>query len=138
MEAKPGNPRSVPEIREAIALFEAWERSINDISAAKRFAEAFQLLDDFLESEPESAHKKFIENLRISNTRRLLQQLAKVDRKDFGLWLEYALAVVAVVDDEAESVMAANPQLKVDLDAFLKVWGDAVTQALQRIQRGEG
>ena len=136
--ASAANPRSIPEIREAIELFEAWEASINHADAAKRFTEAMQLLDDYLDYAPDSPHRQFVKNLRLSNTRRLLQQLAKVDRKDFGLWLEYALAVMAVVDHEAAPVIAANPELKADLDAFLKVWGDSVSQALQRIQHGQG
>jgi hypothetical protein len=131
-------PRSVTEIREAVALFEAWEASINDVNAAKRFAEAMQLLDDYLESEPDSPHRQFIRNLRIANTRRLLQQLARVERRDFGLWLEYALAAMALADQEGAAVIAAHPQLRADLDSFLKVWGDSVNQALHRIQHGEG
>jgi hypothetical protein len=135
--ASPG-PRTVPEIREAVALFESWERSINDLHAAKGFTQAVQILDDYLECEPETPHKAFIQNLRLSNTRRLLQQLARVDEKDFSLWLEYALAVLAAVDKEAQSVMAANPELRKDLDSFMHVWGDALAQALKRVQNGEG
>lgn len=131
-------PRAVPEIREAIALFEAWERSVNDLNAARRFTEAVQLLDDYLECEPQSPHRNFIRNLRLSNTRMLLRQLAQVDKKDFSLWLEYAVSVLAVVDKEADSVIAANPGLQKDLDAFLNVWGDVIAQALKRVQNGEG
>ena len=130
--------REVPEIREAIALFEAWEASINDLNAAKGFTEAVQILDDFLESEPQTPHRTFIQNLKISNTRRLLQQLAKLDKADFSLWLEYAVSAVAVVSNEAESLMKANPGLAADFASFQKVWGSAVTDALHRIQRGEG
>lgn len=100
---------AVPEIREALALFEAWEASINDAAAARRFTEAVELLDDY-----------------------------RVERKDFSLWLEYAIAVVSAVGREADALMAANPQLKADFDAFAKNWGGAVEEALQRIQRGEG
>jgi hypothetical protein len=132
------NPRAVPEIREAIALFEAWERSINDLHAAKGFIEAVQMLDDYLECEPDTPHRAFIQNLRLSNTRRLLQQLTRVDRRDFSLWLEYALAVLAAVEKEAQSVIGANPELKKDLDAFKQAWGDALAQALKRVQNGEG
>jgi hypothetical protein len=120
------------EIREAIALFEAWERAINDVRAAERFTEALQLLDDYLECEPDSPHKPFIQNLRVSNTRRLLQQLARVEKKDFGLWLEYALVVAGIIDDEVASVMAAQPELRKDVDSFLRVWGDVVAEALKR------
>lgn len=136
--AAPMNARSVPEIREAIALFESWERSINDLHAAKGFTEAVQILEDYLECEPDTPHRAFIQNLKLSNTRRLLQQLARVDRKDFSLWLEYALAALSAVDKEVASVMAANPDLGKDLDAFKHVWGDVLADALRRVQNGEG
>ena len=132
------SPSSVPEIREAVALFEAWEASIGDAGAAQRFTEAVERLDDYLQCEPDTPHRQFIQNLRISNTRRLLQQLARVDRKDFSLWLEYAIAVVSLVGNEADAVMAAHPQLKADFEAFKKIWGGPVEEALRRIQSGEG
>ena len=118
--------RNVPEIREAIALFESWEKSINDYDSARRFTEAVQLLDDYLEAEPETPYRELIRNLKISNTRRLLQHLARVDRKDFALWVEYALLVLSLVEKEAASVMATQPELKKDFDAFLGVWRDAL------------
>ena len=130
--------RNVPEIREAVALFQSWERSINDLHAAKGFTEAVQVLEDYLECEPDTPHRAFIQNLKLSNTRRLLQQLARVDRKDFSLWLEYALAALSAVDKEAQSVMAANPDLRKDLDSFKHVWGDVLAEALKRVQNGEG
>ena len=83
--------REVPEIKEAIALFESWEKSINDYHSARRFTEAVQLLDDYLEAEPETPYRDFILILKTSNTRRLLQHLARVDKKDFAVWVEYAL-----------------------------------------------
>jgi len=122
----------VPEIQQAIALFESWERSINDLHAATGFTEAVQILDDYLESEPDSPHQAFIQNLRLSNTRRLLQQLARVDKKDFSLWLEYALAALAAVENETRSVVAAHPDLEKDLDSFKLVWGETVAKALDR------
>jgi hypothetical protein len=122
------SPRDVPEIREAIGLFEAWERETTDVHAAKGFTEAVQLLDDYLECEPDSPHRRFIENLRLSNTRRLLQQLARIDKKDFSLWLEYALAALAAVEREAASVVAANPELKGELDSFMRVWGEPLAR----------
>ena len=124
--------RSVPEIREAAELLETWERSVNDVAAAKGFSEAVQMLDEYLEAEPDTPHRAFIQNLKLSHTRRLLQQLAQLDRRDFGLWLEYAVSALAVVERETESVLAARPGLKADLEAFQKVWGDTVAQAVRR------
>lgn len=118
--------REVPEIREAIALFESWEKSISDYHSARRFTEAVELLDDYLEAEPGTPHRELIRNLKTSNTRRLLQHLARVDRKDFAVWVEYALVVLSLVEKEAASVMATQPELKKDFDAFLGVWRDAL------------
>jgi hypothetical protein len=118
--------RDVPEIQEAIALFESWEKSINDYHSARRFTEAVQLLDDYLEVEPGTPYRELIRNLKISNTRRLLQHLARVDKKDFAVWVEYALLVLSLVDKEAASVLATQPELKKDFDAFLGVWRDAL------------
>jgi hypothetical protein len=129
--------RNVPEIREAIGLFESWEKSINDYAAARRFTEAVQLLDDYLEAEPQTPYREFIQNLKTSNTRSLLRHLARVDRKDFSLWLEYAMLVSSLLDKEAESVMAKQPELKKDFDAFLGVWGDTLKDALKRVQKME-
>ena len=121
----------MPEIREAIALFERWEADINDPAAGKRFAEAVELLDDYLECEPESPHRQFVHNLKLSNVRSLLKHLSQVDKKDLAIWIDYAFAVVSLVGKEADSLMTTNPGLKQDFDSFLKVWGAEVKEALE-------
>lgn len=123
-------PREVPEIREAIGLLEGWEKSAGDPAAARSFTEALELLDDYLECEPDTPHRAFIRNLKLSHTRSLLRQLARVGREDFGVWLEYALAVAVLIEREAKSVMAQHPELGQEVDAFLKVWGEDVRRAL--------
>lgn len=75
MENRDMDPRTVPEIREAIALFEEYERSSLNYAAAKKFIAAVDLLNDYLDSEPDSPHKDFIDQLRFSNTRSLLRNL---------------------------------------------------------------
>ena len=126
------SPRSVPEIREALALLEAWERSVNDADAARGFTEAVQMLDDYVEAEPDTPHRAFIQNLKLAHTRRLLQQLATVDRRDFGLWLEYAVTALKLLERESEAVLAARPELKADLGAFQAIWGETLAAAVRR------
>ena len=129
-ENAPGErPSHIPEIREAVALLESWEKAVGDSREARRFTEAMELLNAYLESEPDTPYRRFITNLKVAHTRRLLQQLASVDRRDFGLWLEYALAVVALVDKEAGALQKAQPELARDVDAFLGVWREALTSA---------
>jgi hypothetical protein len=114
------DPRGVPEIREASALFEAWERNVRDPSAPQRFAEALQMLDDYLECEPDSPHRPFIKNLRLSNARRLVRLLGQVDKNDLAAWVEYADVLLRLLDGEAQSAIAGDASLKGALDAFLK------------------
>jgi len=129
------SPRSVPEILEAITFFEKWEAAISDPAAAARFAEAVQLLDDYLESEPDSPHRTFVQNLKVSNTRRLLQLLKQVDKNDVSSWMEYVNVVFLVLKDEADSLLASNSELKEDFDAFVSVWGSEYIEALQEAVR---
>lgn len=126
------NPRSVPEIREAIRLFEAWEANVVDPTAAGRFAEAVQILDDYLEAEPDNPHEAFVRNLKVSNTRRLLQLLKRVDKNDVSSWMEYIHAVLLTLKDEAAAITAQNPDLKEDFDAFVSVWGKEYVEALEQ------
>jgi hypothetical protein len=121
-------PRDVPEIREAIALFESWERAVNDARASKKFTEALELLNDYLEYEPDTPHRKYVENLKLANTRSLLRHLAKVDRKDFEVWLEYVLALAGAVEKEAKALMRIDPDLKRDYDAFIGAWAELLSQ----------
>ena len=114
------DPRSVPELREASALFEAWERNVRDPGAAQRFGEAVQLLDDYLECEPDSPHRAFVENLRLANVRRLIRLVGQVDKSDLSAWVEYADVLVRLLDGEAQAAIAGDASLKGALDAFLK------------------
>lgn len=121
-------PREVTEIREAIGLFETWERTMNDARASRKFTEALELLNDYLEYEPETPHRRFVENLKLANTRRLLRDLAKIDRKDFEVWLEYVLALAGPVEKEAMALMRIDPELKRDYDAFLGAWAELLSR----------
>ena len=47
-------------------------------------------------------------------------------------WMEYIHAVLLALKDEAEAVMARNPELKEDFDAFVSVWGKEYVEALEQ------
>ena len=117
------DPRSVPEIREASALFETWERNPRNPGAAQRFGEAVQMLDDYLECEPDSPHRPFIENLKLANARRLIRLLGQVDKSDLSAWVEYADVLVRLLDSDAQAAIAGDASLKSAVDAFLKPLG---------------
>ena len=124
------DPHSVPEIKEAIALFQKYERSAGDLSSIKGFSEAVELLNDYLEREPDSPHREFIQNLRFSNTRALLRKLASIDKVNAAAWFEHLSLVLVPLQSEAEALMANYPELKADFDAFFDIWKKDLTRVL--------
>jgi hypothetical protein len=124
------DPRSVPEIREAIDLFESYERSSHNFEAAKKFSEAVRLLNDYVEGEPDTPYKSFIQNLRLAHTRSLLRHLARVNKKDFSAWAEHVFAVLVTANTEAEALMSDHPDLKKEFDEFFEVWKEELARAL--------
>jgi len=113
-----GDPRSVPEIGAAVELFGEWEKALDDPGAADLFTQALEQLDDYVEAEPDTPHRSFIENVRLANIRRLLTQLSRVRASDLGNWAGYT--VVLTSRPEVPTVVARQPQLKAVLDAFVE------------------
>lgn len=124
------DPHAVPEIADAIALFEQYEKSPGDLTAIQGFAEAVQVLNDYLEYEPSSPHRKFIQNLKFSYTRALLRKLAAVDKKVVTSWCEHVFTVLVPLQSESETLMAIYPELKTDFDAFFDTWKEDLARAL--------
>lgn len=121
--------RSVPEIKEAIQLLEGYEKAALAYDSAKDFSLAISILEDYLSDNPDSSHRQFIQNLRFSYTRRLLQRVAAVNKADLGASLEHIVLVVHTVKDEAQKLMAEYPELKRDFDALMKVWAEPLARA---------
>ena len=112
-----GDPRSVPEIGAAVELLEEWEKALADPGAADLFAQALEQLDDYVEAEPDTPHRTFIDNLRRSNLRRLLSQISRVRASDLGNWAGYS--VVLTSRREVGALVGEQPELKAGLDAFV-------------------
>jgi hypothetical protein len=108
-----GDPRSVPEIGAALRLFEAWEKAVDDPGAAELLQQAFEQLDDYAEDE----HEAFVRNVRLANTRRLLNQLSRVRVSDLANWAGYSAILQSSA--EAQAVIAQQPELGKVLDAFV-------------------
>ena len=129
------NPRSVPVIREAITLFEEYEAVQHlDSAAAQQFLEGLQVLNDYLEIERDSPHREYIARLKVSHTRSLLRNLAKLDRKDGLAWAGHA-AILMLVNNEATALLQLYPDLKKDYDDFFLVWGPEVLAAIEQMEK---
>ena len=124
------DPRSIPEIREAIELLESYEQTQASYADAKEFMLAIETLEDYLTDHPETPHRQFIQNLRFSHTRRMLQRLASVNKADAGASIDHIVMIVHTVKNEAEKLMELYPELRKDFDALISVWADPLARAL--------
>ena len=124
------DPREIPEIREAVALLEGYEAAPLSYGSTDEFVLAIETLEDYLSQNPDSPHRQFIQNLRFSYTRRMLQRLSSIDKTDLFVSLEHILLVAHTVKAEAEKLMGEYPDLEKDFNALVKTWGEPLARTL--------
>ena len=128
------NPQSEPEIKEAISLFQSYERAGASFADARKFKIAVQTLDEYLEENPDSPHWTFIQNLKLSYTRRLMERIASVNKADLEASLEHIVLVAAVVKAEAAKLMSEFPEQKQEWDRLIGTWAETIAHALVNLE----
>lgn len=129
------DPKSVPEIRDAIALLEEYENSRLSEDDAKRFACAMEMLHDYLFDEPNTPHKEFIQHLRVTHTHQMMKRISSVNHADAGASIQHIRLVVDTVKGEAEPIMESDPELEKDFLALLRVWAEPIVLELAKKER---
>lgn len=124
------DPRSVPEIKEAVELLEKYERGGATYADAKMFKDAIEGLGDYLDENPDSPHREFIQNVRTTYTRRMMQRLSKVNKADLNASLEHIILVVHTVRAEADKLKALFPEMKLAWKALIGEWAEPIARAL--------
>lgn len=124
------DPRSVPEIKEALALLEAYETSGARYEDAQRFQSALHILNDYAEDNPGSPHLAFIKNTKLASTRRMLERLGRVNKADVKASIEHIVILVATVGDECKALFVEHPELKVEYERLIDTWKYELALAL--------
>ena len=121
VKGKPNMKNELPkDLGKAKALFEEFESSEEYPTKAKRFEHAIELLSLFSEENPNSQHTKFVANLRLSYTRRFLEQLGTCDNMESEDWFNYLFIMVKTLNEVVENV-SKQPSLKEPLEHFLRL-----------------
>ena len=68
-------PERPDEVKEAVNLLKEFEKSESHTKRTRNFNDGIDLLNDYVEENPDSPHLVFIENIKTSYTRKLLEQL---------------------------------------------------------------
>ena len=113
------DPRSVPDIRDALAALERYDRSNAEYDDAHAFREALESLADYLEDEPDTPHRAFIANVRETYLRRLIEKLERLKNADDFTVLQHIVILTDAAAAEVQRLLDAHPALRPAVDALL-------------------
>jgi len=109
------------ELKEAVKLFAEFEKSDSHTKRTRNFNDAIDLLNDYIEENPDSPDLVFIDNIKTAHTRILLEQLNNIKQIEIEDWLNYFISYLKVTS-EAEKILSENPILKEGYETFLLIW----------------
>jgi predicted trehalose synthase len=113
------DPRSVPEIRDALAALDQYERSDAEYEDAQAFREALEALADYLEDEPDTPHRAFIVNVRETYLRRMLERLGRLKNADDFTVIAHVVILRETAADEVRALLKAQPALQPAFEQLL-------------------
>jgi len=114
-------PMDIREITEAVEMLDEFDKSLPSVEKIDYFEDGIQLLNDYLADNPETPHATFINNLKTTHTKRLLQFLTTIDSSNMVSWLKVTIALFEA-KDEMEKLAETYPDLKTDYDKFIDEW----------------
>lgn len=100
------------------------EEALGQTDHGKRtayFEEAFDILDGYILDYPESPQKTFIDNLRFTYTRKLLEGLSSIRERDIdvNIFLRYIVIFENKAIKELQSISEKYPNLKKEYESYL-------------------
>jgi hypothetical protein len=128
--------RNIPkDLMEALDFLKSFEKSNDHSKRTRYFEDAIEILNNHLQDTPETLHKVFIENLKLTYTRKLLEQLPLLSTLDIDDWTKYLMLLIQSVPNETEALSKEHSQLRQNKEAFIAIWINETIAALQRISK---
>jgi hypothetical protein len=126
----------IEEIKDAMGMLIKFEENLPSIENIEDFSDAIEMLNNYLTDHPETSHKVFINNLKITYTRRVLQFLKSINSNEFTNWLRVVVALLEV-KGETEKLLKSSSELKKDYVGFFAEWKDSprLLSALSKEQK---
>ena len=98
------------------------EEAIEQTDHGKRtkyFEEALDILDDYISDYPETPHKTFIETIRLTYTKKLLEGLSSIREPDIDIFFRYFEIFWVKVGNEFKIICEKFPNLKEEYDSYI-------------------
>lgn len=129
-------PDQQGELMEAENLLRQFERSITHEKRTRNFDYAINLLNDYVEENPSSSKLKYIENIKTSYTRILLEQLYEIKQIEIDDWFNYFISCLKV-KSEVTKILSENPILKEGYEKFTSIWKEEVLEYLTNLPNSD-
>ena len=119
------------DIENSLLLFKKAFNSSDDFELTKTFKDAIYVLND--SAEEFSQYRKTIEELKLSNTIRLLNNLNDSQPKpDYKVWLEYVLLICIDLKPEIKKLRTKDHSLFESTLKFLSIYKNEITPELKK------
>jgi hypothetical protein len=100
--------------------------------------DAIEIIDSYIDDPSiENDTTVYINNLKVSHTRRLLNQLVSLREIEIEVWLGYMLLLFTKLEDEVKDVTETDLALKKNLDSFKDVWKTELLEAAKHFEEKE-
>lgn len=98
--------------------------------------DAIDIIDSYIDDpSTENDTTVYINNLKLSHTRRLINQLVSLREIEIEVWLEYIYLLLIKLEDEVKNVTENDLALKKNLDSFKDVWKTALLEAAKQFEK---
>ena len=130
---KDEQPADVSKARE---LLRKYEQAPNHKERIHYFKNALDLLEPYRSDEPDSHVGHVAKNIRRTYIKKLLESLPSLSTLDIDEWSEYFMLLFLKQSDEVESLCQENAMLNKYYKDFIRIWGQEVINALQKLCTG--
>ena len=119
------------DIKEAVDLLKKSEKEIHHSLRTRAFEDAVDLLNDHMSVATDSPYKSFIENIKISYTRKFLEELSTLFSVDIDTWFDYVRLFLLKVPKEVKVNIEKDAQLKDNYKKFIGIWRKEAIEILE-------
>lgn len=120
------------DISKARKLLQKYKQELNHKMRVRYFTDALDLLDPYINDEPDSEAGRLSKNIRHAYIKELLESLPSLSTLDIDEWWQYFWELFIKQSDEVEALCNEDAILKQNYMNFLHLWGQEVMNFLQK------
>jgi hypothetical protein len=93
--------------------------------------DAIDMLNDCLSFDIDTSLKRIAKNLKLTYTKKLLENISTLLKTDLETWFCYFLLLFMKVPDEVESILEDHPDMKKTYSEFIDLWRKEAIEQLR-------